>query len=56
MQDESIKYESLCAVLKIKALITAGDAGNSNLTADCGILNLSYLFHMIAKLVFSCLM
>ncbi len=46
-------YESLCATLKIIALITAGDAGGSNLAANCRNLDLScYLFCVIAKLVF----
>ena len=46
-------YESLCAMLKIIALITAGDAGSSNLAANCRNLNLScYLFGVITKLFF----
>ena len=48
-------YESLCAMLKIIALITAGDAGCSNLTANCRNLVLAcYAFPVIAKLVCEC--
>lgn len=37
MHRESIQYESLCAVLKIVVLITAGDARGSNPTANLAV-------------------
>lgn len=49
-------YASLSLVmLKIIALITAGDADSSNLTANCRTLSLS-CFMCFKKLFFSCLM